>query len=306
MRRIADYAAVALAATIPLAACDGDSGLDAGAGSVSVLMTDAAGDFQAAVVTISKIYLQGDGGEVVLLEDDTTFDLLTLANDVAALVEEATVPAGSYGQLRFVIDGGYIEVENGDGTTSVFATAGYPHTPAGVEVDGELVCPSCAQSGLKVNLGGVQIEGDGTILLLDFDVAQSFGHETGSGTWVMHPVIKTSELQLSASVLATLALADSVSLPQVAGAQVTLGNFKAKLTNGDGSAEELPLADADSNSIYEAEFKFLIPGSYTLEFVGPAGLNFTLDTANPSTVDAGSGERAEVNAVVTSASASGT
>ena len=39
-----------------------------------------------------------------------TTDLLTLANDVATLVDGAVIPAGPYSQLRFVITGGYVDV----------------------------------------------------------------------------------------------------------------------------------------------------------------------------------------------------
>src|SRR5690606_33863444 len=80
-RRITEYAPLALALTLPLAACDSASGVDSDTGRVSVRLTDAAGDGKAAVVTISKPYLQGGGGEGVLMDGEVTTDLLTLAND---------------------------------------------------------------------------------------------------------------------------------------------------------------------------------------------------------------------------------
>lgn len=306
VRRITDYAALALALALPLAACDGDSGVDADTGRVSLMLTDAAGDVEAAVVTISKIYLQGGGGEVVLMDGDTTVDLLTLANDAALLADDVVVPAGAYGQLRFVIDGAYVEVDNGDGTSSIYATPDYPHVPSGAQVAGELKCPSCGVdgegSGLKVNLpGGTKIEGDQKILLVDFDVAQSFeGPKTGAGAWVLHPVIKATELELTGSVVASLALADSVTLPTIADTALTLADFRARLTNADGSAEELELTDADGDLVFEAEFLYLLPGTYTVEFVTDADIEFTLDLDTPATVTVGSGKQVEVGAVVTS------
>src|SRR5690606_12634766 len=142
-RRITESAARALALTLPLAACDSDSGVDSRTGSGSDHLTDAAGDVKAAAVTISKSSQPGEGGEVDMMDGEVTTDLLTLANDAATLVEDAVVPAGAYGQLRFLIDGAYVEVENGDGSTSIYATAGYPHVPSGAQVAGELKCPSC-------------------------------------------------------------------------------------------------------------------------------------------------------------------
>ena len=122
------------------AACSESTG-NAANGKITVLLKDAPGDVKSAVVTISQIYLQGStegddaSSRVVLRDTPVTTDLLTLANSTAELVKDATVPAGTYGQLRFVITGGYIEVENAGGTTSIFATSpNYAGLPAGATV----------------------------------------------------------------------------------------------------------------------------------------------------------------------------
>lgn len=189
-------AVLATALLVPLLAC-GDS-TSPGSAHLSVLLKDAPGPIQSAVVTISEIYLQGgEGGRLVLSTEATTTDLLTLANDTQTLVDNATIPAGTYSELRFVITGGYIDVQDDDAcdpaqtvcSTSIYATAGYatPKAPAG-----ELQMPSFAQSGLKVTLPGdaLTLTGDQNVLLVDFDVSQSFGHQTGgSGSWTMHPVL---------------------------------------------------------------------------------------------------------------------
>src|SRR5690606_35628407 len=95
---------------------------------VNLLLTDAPGDVLAAVVTIEQIYLQGsdaegEGGRIVLRDEAVTTDLLTLVDDTQLLVDDVEVPEGMYGQLRFVISGGYIEVENDDGSTSIYASS---------------------------------------------------------------------------------------------------------------------------------------------------------------------------------------
>ena len=56
-------------------------------------------------------------GKVVLSDDAVTTDLIDLANSTSVLVDGEPVPAGTYTELRFVITGGYIEVENADGST---------------------------------------------------------------------------------------------------------------------------------------------------------------------------------------------
>lgn len=189
-------AAIALAAIAPLTSCSDSTA--AGNAKLSIMLTDAPGDVKAAVVTIDEIYLQGSG-RVVLMDQPVTTDLLTLADSTTDLVKDAVVPAGSYGQLRFVVSGAYIEVDNGDGTTSIYATSpDYAGLPSDAQVAGTLQTPSFDQSGLKVNLpdGALHLEAEGKTLLVDFDVSESFGHESGdASSWIMHPVLKATDLQ---------------------------------------------------------------------------------------------------------------
>jgi hypothetical protein len=281
LRPIVAAVAIALGAIAPLTSCSDST--SAGNAKLSLLLTDAPGDVKAAVVTIDEIYLQGSG-RVVLMDEPVTTDLLTLANSTADLVKDAVVPAGSYGQLRFVVSGAYIEVENGDGTSSIYATSpDYAGLPAGAQVAGTLQTPSFDASGLKVNLpgGALHLAAEEKILLVDFDVSQSFGHETGdSGSWVMHPVLKATDLQTTGDAGVTLTLGESVTLPTVGDAQLTLGDFKAVLTASDASTKELSFTDGDGDGTFEADFHFLTPGSYTVSVSGPAGVAFTTDPAN--------------------------
>ncbi|HKJ92065.1 MAG TPA: DUF4382 domain-containing protein [Longimicrobiales bacterium] len=299
---------------LPLAACSDTTSVPAN-GSVSIRLKDAPGDFQAAVVTISDIYLQGSatdstGGRVELMQDTVTTDLLTLADSTADLVQGVTVPSGTYGQLRFVVDGGYVVVDNGDGTNSVYATPGYP-VPDSLQVTGTLKCPSCAQSGLKVNLpGGLTVNGDQNILLVDFDVSESFGHEGGmSGMWVMHPSLKATQVDLTGSVQAGFQLADTVTLPMVNGQQVTLADFQAELKGADADPSvmgtRIALADPDSNGVYTADFNMVVPGDYTIGLVAPDSVSVTTDPTLPTAVTVTSSQQATVSATVTSAMKSG-
>jgi hypothetical protein len=186
--------AVALAA---LAGC-GDGAGPGPTTAVSLKLTDAPGDVQHAYVTITEIYLSGEGGKVVLLDTPYTGDLLTLAGTTADLVTDVDVPSGTYGQLRFVISGACIAVENESGGSDIYATDGYDSTPCGGPATGVLQAPSYAESGLKVVLdeGALAIVGPQKILLVDFDVEQSFGQLAGqAGTWVMHPVVTGGEIE---------------------------------------------------------------------------------------------------------------
>ena len=180
----------ALAAT--LTSCDSQS--PNGTTSLSVRLKDAPGDVQHAFVTITEVDLVGSGGVQVLTQTPVTTDLLTLATDAITLVQDAEVPSGSYHELRFKISGACVAVDDGNGGSTVYATADYDASPCGGSASGTLRAPSYAQSGLKVKLadGALELTGPAKILLVDFDVTQSFGHEANG--WVMHPVVTGGEV----------------------------------------------------------------------------------------------------------------
>lgn len=275
-------------------------------GSVSIKLTDAPGDFVKAVVTIDQIYLQAgenaDGDRVVLRDEDVTVDLLTLANATADLVSDAQVPGGTYSQLRFVITGAYIEVEDATGGTSIYASSPtYPGLPAGSPVDGTLTMPSFAQTGIKVNLpgGAVELEGETKVLLVDFDVSRSFGQQAGtSGMWVMSPVLDASEFVAAGSIAVSVSKSSSVTLPE----GTTVDQFKAVLKTSEGSEEELALTDGDNNGTFTGTFLHVAPGSYTLDLVKPEAVtSFTTDVTRPVSLTVGSGQALSHAFVITAA-----
>lgn len=312
-----------LAGALALGACD-----DLGSGStggdsarLSILLTDAPGDFKAAVVTITDIYLQpseGENAERVYLRQGAaiTTDLLTLQNKVQELVSDQPVPEGRYEQLRMVITGGYIEVEQAGGASAFYASSPtYEGLPAGARVTGELKMPSFAQSGLKVILNGgesdaedgaLTITGDQT-LILDFDVSRSFGRQAGqSGKWVMQPVLKATNVQTTATLNVSLAMESGVQLPALATGAVTLAGFQVTLTPvAGGDVKSAALTDANGDGIFEAGFRYLRPGEYSVGITGPAGITFQTDRALPYTVTVGSGASATAAFKITAAALAG-
>ena len=277
-----------------------------GTGHVSIVLTDAPGDVRAAVVTIDEIYLQGSDGRTVLRDRDTTVNLLTLANDAATLVDSAIVPAGRYEQLRFVISGAYIEVEGDGGASEIYATSpDYAGLPSGAVVTGELRAPSLGQSGLKVLLGGDDsfvVTEDASIVLVDFDVSQSFGHAAGnSGAWVMHPVIRGATITTAAGIAVDVSLGTGVTLPDIGGSPTTLAGFSATVTSASNTTESLPLADPEGDGTWTATFRFLLPGPYAVALTPPAGLTISTSPALPVAATATSGTTEHVAMTVTSA-----
>jgi hypothetical protein len=311
-RRASLNVLAALGLALTGAACADSSTGNAVNGKITVLLKDAPGDVKAAVVTISQVYLQGSaegddaGSRVILRDTPITTDLLTLASSTAELVKDGTVPAGTYGQLRFVITGGYVEVENADGTTSIFASSpDYAGLPSGATVAGSLQMPSYATSGLKVNLpgGAVTLDAEQTVVLVDFDVSRSFGKAAGSsGKWVMSPVVTATDLAFTGGLKVTLTKDAALTMPSVNGTPVTLGDFKARLTKSGGTPVELPLTDVDNDGTFEASFKYATAGDYTVDFVPPTGITqFTTNPASPATVTITSGSSATHAAVLMTA-----
>jgi hypothetical protein len=296
-------AALACAALTPLAGC-GDSPTSGGSARLSILLTDAPGDFAEAVVTISEVYLQGEGGRLTLRSEPITTDLLTLANSTASLVSEAAVPPGRYSELRFVVTGGYVKVERAGGGFDVFATPNYAGVPAGVPVAGTLHMPSFAQSGLKVKLpgDGLTLESEQKIVLVDFDVARSFGREAGnSGRWVMSPVLTATEIQASGGIAVTAQLAAGVVIPTIQGVAPGVAGLKARLSNAEGAAEDVALTDANGDGVFEASFAYVLPGAWSVSLVAPPTVQLTTTPVQPAAVTLASGGSASVAFTITAA-----
>lgn len=326
-RRMALLAAVAL----PLAACDDTDAVTASdEARVSLLLTDAPGDVAAAVVTISEIYFQSGNDDasprVVVYGDDTdeiaiTEDLLDFENDVFEIVSDELVPEGDYRQLRMVIPSAYIVVEGEDGTLDVYAGGDTSPTASEVwahlsdeirsaydeaDVDpaaGTLQMPSLAQTGLKANLldGTLDLTGNDNVLLVDFDVSRSFGHQAGqSGRWVMNPHIDVRRIEGAAtSVVVNVALAESSQLPE----GVTLADFGVVLTDPADGDETLELVEEDG--LFSAAFAPLIAvGEYTVRVKGPEGVEFTTDPAVPYTFDVAAGQETDVTITITTPTSS--
>ena len=299
--------ALACAALVPLAGC-GDGGPTTGGGNarLSILLTDAPGDFAEAKVTISEIYLQGEGGRLTLRDEPITEDLLTLANATASLVENASVPQGTYSELRFVITGGYLKIERQDGGFDYYASQGYDQLPAGVSAAGELRMPSFAQSGLKVKLpgDGLTLASEQKIVLVDFDVSRSFGKAAGnSGAWVMHPVLEATEIQASAGVRVTARLGANVVLPTLAGATapVAMTEIKAQLSNAAGASELVTLVPSATAGVYEASFLYVLPGEWSVSLVPPAGVVVTTTPVAPAPLTVASGASPVVDFTISAA-----
>lgn len=272
---------------------------------LTLQLTDAPGDLEHAWIEISRIVLQGSsdeagGGGVVLLDEPTgLIDLLTLASSTADLVRDLDVPAGTYTQLRLIVSAAIVETEDGQ----VFATDGAQH-PEGAAVTGDLTCPSCEQTGIKVKLpgGALRLDDESRILVLDFDVSESFGRQAGrSGRWVMRPVIHSADVEASGTISGSIALADGVVIPECGGQVRDLSAFVPQATDGAGAVRSGAADAADGYQI-----RFVAPGSYIMGFAASVEyaeetLSFSAE-ASVASAAVESGRVATVDYTVTAAS----
>ncbi len=295
-------------ALLILGACDDTDTTgpgDSQKASLSVYLTDAPGDVDAVWLEILGISLQGNGeGSVDLLTEPTPLIPITdLVGTTQLLVADVELDPALYSQLRLIV--GDAVLVSTDGTVYV---KGDPVLPPGLEGApmGELQCPSCSQSGLKVKVPSDAIDvGEGASgLVIDFDVAQSFGHRAGnSGKWVMHPVIHGTLVEDSngdgdvggevgdvRSILGTVVLASGVTIPKCPDeTDRGVEDFIPTATAND-------LLDGEGNPIVKsgvvaAEGTFqigtLAPAEYTLGYVASLDLTTAQLTFSATVIPTG-------------------
>lgn len=205
-------------------------------GTVVVRLTDApADDFASVIVYISEVTVKGSGAsanEMVISSTEQSFDLLTLQNGVTAALGTATVPTGSYSQIRLLVDSARVTLKAGNTFTDGTSSA-------------KLTVPSGSQTGIKVTFSPPVTVSEGqTVLVVDFDISQSFvfqGPHDHPNSISFKPVLHATALDVAASISGTI-------LPAIAHATV--------------------YAIAGSDTVQTA-FADVTTGAYTLHFLPP-------------------------------------
>jgi hypothetical protein len=281
-------ALVAIAAVpIALSACGESVGVPQNA-RVQILLTDAPSDYVGeAFVDIGAVELlpSGEGDRIVLSEDGTDgpINLLDLQGLTTEVLADVDIPAGTYHQLRLFVE-----------SASVTLADGYEFRDGSTESD--LRVPSGAQSGIKLRLrpdaesdmgegdgdgeGGVEIAGGETILVVDFDVNQSFRIQGNPNTPAgingvsFRPTLRVVVQDLAGSMAGTVST--SLQDTPVEGLVVSAETVDP----GDDEEFQSRVATAVTDSVGGYTIHFLAPGTYTVTVAAGEGL-----TTDPASVE---------------------
>lgn len=191
---------LSLALVLGLASCEEEKNA-----RIEVWLTDAPGDFQEVNVDIQGVEIHsgadddnGKGWQALDVAPQV-HNLLELTNGAKILLGDLELPAGKISQIRLKL---------GDNNS--------------VKVDDEtfeLSTPSAQQSGLKVQIHQVLVEGITYRIVLDFDAAKSVV-ETGNNHFLLKPVIRAMTEAQDGAIKGKIDPAQSLSISVMSGEEI--------------------------------------------------------------------------------------
>lgn len=280
-RSLVRNAAGAALLGMTLAACGDSTGVDTGA-TINVLLTDGPAEYiSEAMVDIGAVELLGGaGGPVVLSVDGTDglVNLLDLQGAATTALASMEIEAGTYTQLRLIVEAASVTLKPGyeftDGSTSMTLTV-----------------PSGAQTGIKLNLsageaagteGGIEIVPGEMVLVVDFDVNQSFVIQGNPATPAgitgvsFQPTLRVVVNDVAGSISGTVST--QVTDATVEGLVVTADPVAGTTLEPFQTVAATTITDmGGAYTIF-----FLVPGDYEVSVAAGEGL-----TATPVTVAVG-------------------
>ncbi len=253
--------ALAAVAALILTGCGGGGSDDSGTGTLNLNITDAPVDgAQNVYVQFSsvEVFSNTNGSQAFTFDPPKKIDLLALQGSAStALLDNATLPAGSYQWVRLGVDtadalDSYIVLD--DGTSH------------------ELTIPSGTETGLKL-VQGFDVSVTGTAdFTIDFDLRKSI-HSTTPGSYMLRPALRmldNSEIgHIKGSVDGTL-LSNNCGTATSYAVYVFEGSDISPDDTGSGT-EAVTTSLLDDLNNYEAGF--LNAGDYTLALTCQADLD---------------------------------
>ncbi|KWR88138.1 hypothetical protein RM96_21420 [Cupriavidus sp. IDO] len=270
---------LALSGALALAACGGgggDNSSGSGQGTLQVSMTDAPScGFDHVFVTVNKVRVHTDanadpsanGWVDISLSPSRKIDLLSLTNGVLTTLGQTPLPAGTYQQVRLVLD------PNGSGASALSNSV----VPTG-GTEQAMDTPSAVQSGIKINRPFVVAPGTLTDLVLDFDACKSVVAR-GNGSFNLKPVVTAIPTLVSGAVTGVVGAAPGARVYAERNGVVV----KATLADGSGNFTLSPIEQSSTAGPVDV---VIVPGSANLRAAGVvrsvpvvAGGSTTISTA---------------------------
>ncbi|MDT8419011.1 MAG: DUF4382 domain-containing protein [Desulfuromonadales bacterium] len=259
-------------------------------GTLQVALTDAVDPtLKEVVISIREVRAVPNGREdsadeglplITTFEPALSVNVLDLAYQQEVL-GEALVPAGTYNQVRLILD------SNREGEEPVNYVTFEDDTVVELAPDElALTTPSAQTSGLKI-LGKFTVQaGEMTAIVLDFDPSRAI-HESSQDKWIVKPTgIRIVELE---DVLQDYGAISGTILPVVAGAVVSVVPV----------GSDLPIASGLVNP-EDGSFRALLPqGSYFITAVAEGFEHYSSDPEDPFAVVVGEDTDAGSVALVT-------
>ena len=181
-----------------------------GKARLQVFLTDDPADYDAVNVDVQDVQInftnETEGGWQSLPGvAKGVYNLLDLVDNKDTLLVNADIPAGRIQQIRLVL---------GDNNSIVIDS-----------VETSLQTPSAQQSGLKLNIHQDVDAGLVYKLILDFDASRSIV-TTGSGKYILKPVIRTSLESVGGGLRGTVAPVDVLTnVRAIQGTDTIAGTF---------------------------------------------------------------------------------
>lgn len=170
-----------------VSACKKDN--TSGTTHVAVKLTDAPAPYDAVMLSVKSVVVVTDKGEQTINVSSGPINILHFRLGKDTLLASQDIPAGTIQQIRLVLnDTGNEVVVNGTHLN--------------------LTTPSGQTSGVKLNVHDKLVGGVDYTLLLDFDAARSIVL-TGSGKYILKPVIRAIAQAASGALTGTVAPAAS-------------------------------------------------------------------------------------------------
>jgi len=200
-----------------------DSGTE-GTGTMLVKLHDAPVDYDEVNISIERVEVNNtesaEEGWIIISEPNEVYNILDLVNGEFEILANAELEAGTYKQIRLILDNKNTVVIDGESF--------------------DLFVPSGVQTGVKLNIDAEIREGIEYTLLLDFDANRSVVKQGGTSQYNLQPVIRATNEAITGNVSGTIMQAEARAAVFAVSGSDTLSTTFADLESGDFMLVGLP------------------------------------------------------------------